>query len=205
MDKFSNDFMCKIIAPKMEHTLKSLKELGLHGDALHKLLNQLERKCLPKGHLLIREGKLEKYFYFLEQGVARTFCTRQDRQVTICFNEAGSILLSLKSYFARQPGYESVDLLEDAVVYQIGQDALLSFFETDINLANWGRKMAELEFIKADERFMSQRFLTATERYHRFIEDYPNLMNRISLGHIASYLGISQVTLSRIRANFKQG
>ena len=188
----------------MEYTLKSLNELGLHGESLNRLLSCLERKHLPKGHLLIREGKIEKYFYFLEQGIARTFCTAEDRDVTICFNEAGSILLSLKSYSQNKPGYESVDLLEEAIVYQIGHDVLTTLFETDINLANWGRKLAELEFIKADERFMSQRFLTATQRYHQFIKDYPNLIKRIPLGHIASYLGISQVTLSRIRGNFRQ-
>jgi CRP-like cAMP-binding protein len=193
----------KILTPEMENTLRNLHNLGLKGDSLDSLLNHLEKKNLPKGHLVIREGKLEKYFYFLEQGIARTFCTPQAREVTICFNEPGSVLLSLKSYSKNQPGYESVALLEDALVYQIGHEKLTTLFEKDINLANWGRKLAELEFIKADERFMSQRFLTATERYDQFRKDYPTLIQRIPLGHIASYLGISQVTLSRIRGNYK--
>jgi CRP-like cAMP-binding protein len=54
--------------------------------------------------------------------------------------------------------------------------------------------------MRADKRYLNQQFKTAAERYEEFIRDYPELVNRVQLGHIASYLGVSQVTLSRIRA-----
>jgi CRP-like cAMP-binding protein len=187
----------------MENILRSFEMLGLSGAALSTLISLLDLQHYPKGHLLVREGKIEKTVYFLEEGIARVFFQKDGSEVTFCFCQEGDALLSLNSYFGNKPGYESIELLENAAVYKISQDVLQQLYETDITLANWGRKFAENEFIKADERFMAQQFKTASERYADFLACFPNIARRVQLGHIASYLGISQVSLSRIRAEMK--
>ncbi len=73
------------------------------------------------------------------------------------------------------------------------------FYATNLEIANWGRKLAEIELIKTEERFISRQLGTAIDRYKKLLEENPSLINRVQLGYIASYLGISQVTLSRIR------
>jgi len=76
-------------------------------------------------------------------------------------------------------------------------------YNSDIQVANWGRKFAEQELVKIEERFISRQCKTAVERYRELIGNDPDLLQRVQLIHIASYLGITPVSLSRIRAELK--
>lgn len=184
----------------MENTIQKIESLGAGKRIVTRLIPLLHKEIFPKGHILIREGKVERSLFFLEKGVARAYLTNDGRDVTFWFGGEGDVLLSLKSYFSNEPGYESIELLEKSIVYKISYSSLLSLYEQDVEIANWGRRFAESELIKADERFISQQFKPAAQRYEEFVRDFPELIKRIRLGHIASYLGVSQVTLSRIRA-----
>jgi cAMP-binding proteins - catabolite gene activator and regulatory subunit of cAMP-dependent protein kinases len=165
-------------------------------------LEQVSKKISAKRNsLLIEQDKIQKDIYFLASGLARVYYETANRQITLDFVSPGGTLISMNSYVHDTPGYENIDLLEDSVVYQIDQKQLFDLYESDIAIANWGRKMAELEFIKAEHRTMSKLFNTAQERYAELLQKYPQYIQRIKLGYIASYLGVSQVTLSRIRAN----
>ncbi|OFV17722.1 MAG: hypothetical protein BGP15_11330 [Sphingobacterium sp. 40-24] len=165
-------------------------------------LEQVSKKITAKRNsLLIEQDKIQKNLYFLASGLARVYYETANRQITLDFVSPGGTLISMNSYVHDTPGYENIDLLEDSVVYQIDQKQLFDLYESDIAIANWGRKMAELEFIKAEQRTMSKLFNTAQERYAELLQKYPQYIQRIKLGYIASYLGVSQVTLSRIRAN----
>ncbi len=164
-------------------------------------LEQVSKKITAKRNsLLIEQDKIQKNLYFLASGLARVYYETANRQITLDFVSPGGTLISMNSYVHDTPGYENIDLLEDSV-YQIDQKQLFDLYESDIAIANWGRKMAELEFIKAEQRTMSKLFNTAQERYAELLQKYPQYIQRIKLGYIASYLGVSQVTLSRIRAN----
>ena len=184
----------------MENTIRKIESLGAGREMLARLIPLLQEEVFPKGHILIREGKVERSLFFLEKGVARAYLTNDDRDVTFWFGAEGDVLLSLKSYFSNEPGYESIELLEKSVVYKIPYSSLIELYQADVSMANWGRRFAESELIKADERFINQQFKPAADRYEEFVRDFPDLIRRIQLGHIASYLGVSQVTLSRIRA-----
>ncbi len=165
-------------------------------------LEQVSKKITAKRNsLLIEQDKIQKNLYFLASGLASVYYETANRQITLDFVSPGGTLISMNSYVHDTPGYENIDLLEDSVVYQIDQKQLFDLYESDIAIANWGRKMAELEFIKAEQRTMSKLFNTAQERYAELLQKYPQYIQRIKLGYIASYLGVSQVTLSRIRAN----
>ena len=76
---------------------------------------------------------------------------------------------------------------------------LRKLFDEDIHIANWGRRYLEQELMKMEEQLISRQFRTAKERYKQLLKDNPSLIQRVQLGHIASYLGITQVSLSRIR------
>jgi len=166
-----------------------------------KFVESFEEISLPKNQLIIRSDKVEKNIYFIKKGIARTFSNFDDSEVTIAFGEEGDTIISLKSYILNQKGYENIELLEDCELYKISVTKLQHLFSTDIDIANWGRKFAEQELIKAEQRFISNQLGTATERYLELIKKHPTLIQRVPLGLIASYLGITQVSLSRIRAN----
>jgi CRP-like cAMP-binding protein len=167
------------------------------------LLSRLEKVELPKCHLLMSTDKVERYVYFIEKGVARAYCNTEKKEVTICFGEEGDVMLSFLSFFNGQPGYECIELLEDSTLYRISSQILQKLYAEHIILANWGRKLAEQELLKTEERFMSLQFKNATQRYRELLEKQPSLIQRVPLGQIASYLGVTQVTLSRIRSEIK--
>ena len=80
------------------------------------------------------------------------------------------------------------------------KQSLHELFGKDIHIANWGREFAEQELLKTEERFIGRQFKTSLERYRDLMNHTPDLLQRVQLGYIASYLGITQVSLSRIRA-----
>ena len=153
--------------------------------------------------MLFNEGKTESDVYLIKKGIVRAFSIHDGIEVTFWFGIEGDTTLSMKSYVQRQPGYESIELLEDSQLYHIKADSLQQLFNEDIHIANWGRKFAENELVKTEERLISRHFKSATERYHDLLTNTPHLVQRVQLGHIASYLGITQVSLSQIRSAVK--
>ena len=169
----------------------------------HRLAEIAQPVTLRKGHLLFRAGKLERNIYLISQGLARVYYHDGANEVTLCFGMDGDSLISLRSYIQRRPGYENIELLETSELYCLKIAELHQLYTLDVHIANWGRKLAEQELIKTEERLMSRQFKPAAERYHELVTNQPNLLQRVQLGYFASYLGISQVTLSRIRAEFR--
>lgn len=172
-------------------------------ESLTKLKAIIGDLVLPKGKVIIRDNRVEEYIYFIKTGIARAFAKKGHRDITFCFSKEGDALLSMRSYVEELPGYESIELLEECELYQLKAGDLIKLYDQDIHIANWGRKFAEHEIMRAEKRLINLQFGTATARYKELLVENPSLIQRVSLGHIASYLGISQVSLSRIRAEIK--
>lgn len=168
-----------------------------------KLKTCVREVSFRKGHIILKADKVEKNLYFIKKGIARGYSYVEGNEVTFWFGKEGDAIISMRSYVDNQRSYENIELLEDADLYEINGNCLQNLYKEDIHLANWGRKFSEKEIIKTEERLISLQFLTATERYHEILNKNPDLINRVQLGYIASYLGITQVSLSRIRAENK--
>lgn len=158
---------------------------------------------LPKGHHVLRMGKVEKDIFFIKRGIARAYTTVDGNDVTFWIGEEGDTLVSMNGYVNNQPGYESMELMEPSVLYVLKHRDLQRLFLDDIHIANWGRRYAETELIATERRLISFLLTDASERYSRLMADNPEYLQRLPLGSIASYLGITQVSLSRIRAKIK--
>lgn len=163
----------------------------------------ITEKKHPKGYILLNTNKVENSIYFVKKGIVRAYINSINQEITFWFGKEGDPVISMRSYVANQKGYEEIELLEDCELYEIKTQNLQTLYEKDIHIANWGRKFAEKELIKTEERLISRQFRTATERYKEIITNHSDLLQRVQLGHIASYLGITQVSLSRIRAEIK--
>lgn len=157
----------------------------------------------PKGHILLKAGRIETSLYFIKKGIVRAYAQIDGSDVTFWFGKEGQTIVSMRSYVEQKKGYENIELLEDCELYQLDTSSLQQLYQQDIHIANWGRKFAEQELIQTEERLISQQFHSATERYRELLQHHPDLIQRVQLGHIASYLGITQVSLSRIRAELK--
>lgn len=167
------------------------------------LKQSLTEVKFSKGHILLQADKIETSIYFIKRGIARVYANALENEITFLFCKEGDTIVSMKSYVLKQKSYEKVELLEDSHLYELKAKKLQKLLNEDIHIANWGRKFAELELIKTEERFISRQFRNAKERYIEILKNNPDLIQRVQLRYIASYLGITQVSLSRIRASIK--
>jgi CRP-like cAMP-binding protein len=171
--------------------------------SLAQLLALAKYVVLPKGTCLFRDDTLAHSIYVLQHGLARAYARRADREVTFWFSEPGAMLVSMRGYTEQAVSYETIELLEDSGLFRLPMQALRDLYRTDVHLANWGRVLVERVWQQAEQQLIARQFRTAEERYAELLQHSPHLLQRVALGHIASYLGITQVTLSRVRAKLR--
>ncbi|MBZ4187544.1 Crp/Fnr family transcriptional regulator [Niabella beijingensis] len=171
--------------------------------SLEKIMEQVRETAFAKNHLLMRAGKIERNLYFIKTGIVRAYAHTEEHEITFWFGSEGETIVSMNSYVAGKAGYENIELLEPCILYELKTEALQRLYQEDLHIANWGRKFAEKELIKTEERLISRQFRTAAQRYKELLEENAYLLQRVPLCHIASYLGITQVSLSRIRSDIR--
>lgn len=171
--------------------------------SLKKMLSFTKLVNFKKGDLIFKEFSAENSIYIIQKGIARAYKNYNDQEVTFWFGLEGDTIISMKNYVEGKESYENIEALEDIEAYRIKTDDLKHLYLGDIHIANWGRCYAEQELLKTEVRLISRQFTSATERYLDLIANKPEIIKRVALGHIASYLGITQVSLSRIRAEIK--
>ena len=173
----------------------SINELFAHSSLLE----------LPKKHILTSSFQNEKNFYFIEKGIARSYCVINDKELTSWFSTEGDIVFSTNNFYGNQQGYEYevVQLLENTVLYAVPIKDLEKLYQTNIEIANWSRILHQEAFIMNEKRLISRLYKSAEERYIELLQTRPDLFQRVNLGYIASFLGISQVTLCHLRNKIK--
>jgi CRP-like cAMP-binding protein len=176
---------------------------SLPENSLKAVKSSISEVTYKKGRILLQAKRLEDSIYFIKKGMVRAFTPLEDNDITFWFGKEGDAVISMRSYVENKPSYETIELLEDSELYELKTADLQRLFETDIHIANWGRRFAERELIKTEERLISRQFRTAADRYKELLVSNSDLLQRVQLGHIASYLGITQVSLSRIRTEMK--
>ena len=174
-------------------------------DSLALLCRSMELVHYPKGHHVLEIGKIERDIYFISKGIVRAFTLVDGKEVTFWVGKEGATIVSMMGYVKNEPGYETMELMEDSELYVIKRAKLQQLYNEDIRIANWGRRFAETELLDAEVRVITLLLATATERYRDLLDNQSDLLQRLPLGCIASYLGITQVSLSRIRASIAKG
>jgi CRP-like cAMP-binding protein len=167
------------------------------------LKENISEAAYPKAHVLFKANTIASKMYFIRKGIVRAYANPGEEEITFWFGKEGDTIISMKTYVQNQKGYETIELLEPCELYVLNTEHLRKLFNEDIHIANWGRKFAEQELIKVEERLIFRQCRTAMERYKELMTTSPELLQRIQLGHIASYLGMTQVSLSRIRSELK--
>jgi CRP-like cAMP-binding protein len=185
----------------MEQLLLHLKNFyHLSDEAQLALQACFKEVVLPKNELLISQGKVCRHLYFLEQGCLRGYYNLDEKEVTHWFGFENDFVTSFHSFITQEPAVENIQLLEGCVLWAISKDTLTGLFNQFHEIERLVRIAYEKYYIRLEERFVNAQFRSAAERYQHLLDHTPHIIERVSLGHIASYLGISQETLSRIRA-----
>jgi len=160
----------------------------------------LKSQNFRKGERIHREGEICQSLYLVESGVIRAFYLKDIKEITAHFAFNGEAITAPDSFINNTPSKYYLDALEDSQVYAVNRTELDSYLDAHPHLEKLARQFTQAIYLELLERIESLMFLTAIERYEVLFNRNPNLVRNVSLGHIASYLGITQETLSRIRA-----
>lgn len=188
----------------MTNIIEKMKAAYPVSDESIRLLKEQLTLChFPKRYRLIEADKYCKAAYFIEKGMTRSFWLVNGEEITTSFSCEGGIVFSMDELYYGKLSEEYVETLEEVTAYRISLTSLLHLFQTNIELANWGRVIHQDEYRRLHRSHKERLTLAAKERYMAFQEQFPQVCQRAQLGYIASYLGITLPTLSRIRKNRK--
>jgi len=155
---------------------------------------------LNKNEFLLTEGKICRHLYFLEKGALRGFYTLDDKEITHWFGFENDFVTSFHSFTTNQPSVENIQLIEGCLLWSISKETLTGLFDRFHEIERLVRIAYEKYYVRLEDRFVNAQFKTAAGRYEQLLQQMPHILERVPLGQVASYLGISQETLSRIRS-----
>lgn len=192
----------KTFQNSMKNIIAYMKKMcpEISDTTIAQLSSYLTPYTFPKKYQLIKEGVFCKAAYFIEKGITRSFWLVDGEEFTTSFSTEGGIVFSMDELYFGKRSEEFVETIEDVEVYKIQIKDLLYLFETNIELANWGRIIHQYEYRRIHQTHKERLTLSARDRYEQMQLQFPDVCQRANLGFIASYLGITLPTLSRIRA-----
>jgi len=153
-----------------------------------------------QGSMPLSIGKTAKEFYLVEQGLFRSFLYDYNgNETTTEFYCPNEILIESLSLFQRIPSKENFQAITDTVVWKIEYDRFQALLHTVEGLREWGRTWATRELFMQKQRSINMLTMDATDRYLMLIKERPQIIKHSPLKYIASYLGVTDTSLSRIR------
>ena len=174
----------------------------LSTQAQHALQDCFEKITIAKNEFLLTQGQVCRHLYFLEKGALRGFYNLDGKEITHWFGFEKDFVTSFHSFITQEAAVENIQLLEGSILWAISKETLTQLFNQHHEIERLMRIAYEKYYIRLEERFVNAQFKTASERYENLLQQTPHIIERVPLGYIASYLGISQETLSRIRSKF---
>lgn len=174
---------------------------ALSKDAEQALCNISLNLQIEKNKDLQPIGHTCKTIYFIEKGALRIYYYKDGTDITESFEFENSIVARAESLFSGKPSKKAIQAIEDTYLIAIDANKLFSIFDSFPEIERLFRKIIEQAYVKAINRLESIQFNTAEERYTNLLNEHKGVLKRVPLKYIASYLGITQVSLSRIRAS----
>ena len=171
----------------------------------HDELDILESILVPmkfaKGDMILKEGEVCRCIYFIDKGLVRQFYIKHGKEVTEHLGDDHSVFMCIESLFKEVPTQLQVEALEPCMIYALPKDRIERVALHNVNIQILYRKILEESLILSQVHADLVRFETAQDRYRRMCKLYPQVVLRAPLLFIASYLQMTQETLSRVRAS----
>jgi CRP-like cAMP-binding protein len=161
--------------------------------------NAFSFRQVPKKFKLAEEGKIAREIYFVNKGLIRLYYTKDGEEITGFIFREHLFASSYESFLRQAPGIQTLETLEDCDLLVINKSALDKLYDDLPKMHILVRRVAEQRFINAQSILSSFILDSAEERYRKFEEQHSELLQRVPQHMIASYLGITPVSLSRIR------
>lgn len=156
--------------------------------------------AFSKNDLIISSGERCNEYYLVEKGLFRSFVFNYSGdEITTDFFIDGDVLIDVSSLFQRIPAMENIQALSDGVLWKIEYPTFQELFHKIEGFREWGRAWMASQLLTSKQRSVGMITLTATERYLNLLREKPQIIKQVPLKHIATYLGITDTSLSRIR------
>ena len=172
----------------------------LNNAALQHILGAANYIKQPKGTKLIRTGERHRYFYLIVKGSVKTYYLKDSKQVCSWFAFEKDIVATLANIVKDNPSNETIELLEDSEFIQFETKLVRNLAESNLSASHFMTELITEHAIFLEERLYLLQFMSSKERYDALIERAPEVSQKVSLTDIASFLGVSRETVSRIRS-----
>lgn len=185
----------------MEALWKFIKQLQPFSEESWKKLQPcLSPEQYRRNEYLLKEGVVCNAVYFIESGFCKTWFNQDGKEVNTGFYFENEFVTSLRSLVSGTKSDFYIQTCEPLSVIRFDKTELLNAYKKSHEIESFGRKVLELITLQQEEHANSFKLFTPRERYEQLITRYPDFAQRVSLTQMASYLGISRETLSRLRA-----
>lgn len=157
-------------------------------------------QTLPAGTILLRDGQMAVKAWFISTGTARAYYVKEGKDISDWFAFDREFVTAPDSFLGGMPSPHYIELLSESVLLEFPREELLYACDHNTELGRLLRVILTRTLLRLQQRMVSVQFESATQKYRNLLQLRPDITQRVPLGHIASYLGITQETLSRIRA-----
>lgn len=161
--------------------------------------NIVSFKKYPNHSILHESGKVCNHFYIITSGIARVFYYKEDKDITCHFAAEEETITAIDSFIQRKKSKYYIETLEDLEAMVVSHNNLENLFKKHPKYEHFGRLFLQQAYIDLVERIDDLQLHTAHERYETLLEKKPYLFKRVASKHIASFLGMTPETFSRVR------
>jgi CRP-like cAMP-binding protein len=179
------------------------EHVSLSDEEWKRCKNNFRPKRMPKRQFLLQEGDVCRELAFVEKGALYSYTVdSKGNQHVIRFAFEGWWMANLQSFFTGEPTTLNIEVLEDSELLLLDRENHQKLLNEIPAYERYHRIIVQNAYITLQRRTENALGLTAEEKYRRLIKQNPEFMNRVPLNLVASYLGMSPETLSRVRGNF---
>lgn len=186
----------------MQELLKYINSIyPISQELLEHLFRVVKAKTVYKKEFLLKAGKVSHSLCFIQKGLMRAYYVKSNTEVSAWFMTDGDFIVSIESFYEQKESYESIQALEDTEMLYIDYDELEHIYQHFLEFNYIGRVITIKYLTLWAKQLYSIRNQTADERYRWLLANRPEVILRVPAKYIASYLDITEVTLSRIKNN----
>ena len=167
--------------------------------SLSKLFEATYQRKLSKGEIILKQGQVCKKIVFVEKGYLRTFMDKDGLDINTDFTFENNFTTNLKSLRSSLPSDTTIQAGEASIIYEFDKDVLLELYKASPEIESFGRRLVEQLLIMQEEHTNLFKLFTPAGRYKYLLSNKPQIIQRVSVSQLSSYLGIARETLSRIR------
>ncbi len=171
----------------------------LTSECKHDLINNSRILTLDRETKIVKEGQLADKSYFIAQGAARAYYLKDGKDITDWFAFENSFICSINSFFLNVPSPHYIEVLEKTTCLEISRDVIVSLSDRYRDFERLSKIVVTNTMLQQQQRIFAMQFETARQKYENVLKIRPDITQRVPLTHLASYLGITLETLSRIR------